>query len=448
MEAGKPATDLKRQLSLFDATVVNVGTVLASGIFLVPATIALQVPASGPNLAVWLVGGVLAMFGAFTLAELSASMPHTGGLFVFLEKAFSPLWGFLYGWALFLVIQTGTIAALGVAFAAYLGHFVPLNDLGIKLVAVASIVALTALNCRGVKLGVWTLNLLTVAKVAIIVVVLGWALKPGTMEAVNFAPLWPTEWDFQATKMWGLALIAVLWAYDGWVDVTLVAGEVKDPEKNLHLSLVFSMVIIIAIYLLLNVAYIAVLSVAGMAGQPLVAADFATRVMGTVGAGFIAFLVMISSLGANNGFVFTGPRVYYAMAREGLFFQGVGRLHPVYKTPFYSLVLQGAWAVVLVFLMGTYEELFTSVVFASWVFYAMAAAGVIVLRRKQPQWKRPYLCWGYPWVPVVFVIAAIALIANTFATDLRSSLIGTVLMLTGLPAYWFWNRRRSSAEQT
>jgi len=443
VEAERPATELKRELSLFDATVVNVGTVLASGIFLVPATIALQVPASGPNLAVWLVGGVLAMFGAFTLAELSASMPHTGGLFVFLEKAFSPLWGFLYGWALFLVIQTGTIAALGVAFAAYLGHFVPLSDLGIKLVAVASIIALTALNCRGVKLGVWTLNLLTVAKVAIIVIVLGWALKPGTMQAANFAPLWPTEWNFQATKMWGLALIAVLWAYDGWVDVTLVAGEVKDPEKNLHLSLVFSMVIIIAIYLLLNVAYIAVLSVAGMAGQPLVAADFATRVMGAVGAGFIAFLVMISSLGANNGFVFTGPRVYYAMAREGLFFQGVGRLHPVYKTPSYSLILQGAWAIVLVFLMGTYEELFTSVVFASWVFYAMAAAGVIVLRHKQPQWKRPYLCWGYPWVPVVFVMAAIALIANTFATDLRSSLIGTALMLTGLPAYWFWNRRRA-----
>jgi APA family basic amino acid/polyamine antiporter len=446
VQAEKPAIELKRQLSLFDATMVNVGTVLASGIFLVPASIALLVPASGPNLAVWLVGGVLAMFGAFTLAELSGLMPHTGGLFVFLEKAFSPLWGFLYGWALFLVIQTGTIAALGVAFATYLGHFWPLSDLEIKLVAVASIIVLTALNCRGVRLGVWTLNLLTVIKVAIIVIVLGWTLKPGTLQAENFAPLWPTDWDFEATKLWGLALIGVLWAYDGWVDVTLVAGEVKNPEKNLHRSLVLSMVIIIAIYLLMNLAYIAVLSVAGMAGRLLVAADFATVVMGVVGAGFVAFLVMISCLGANNGFVFTGPRVYYAMSREGLFFKGVGKLHPSYGTPFYSLILQGVWACVLVFLMGTYEELFTSVVFASWVFYALAAAGVIVLRRKHPNWNRPYLCWGYPWVPIVFVVAAVALIANTFATDLRSSVIGTILMSTGLPAYWFWSQRRGRTE--
>jgi APA family basic amino acid/polyamine antiporter len=272
-------------------------------------------------------------------------------------------------------------------------------------------------------------------------------LKPGTLQAENFAPLWPTEWDFGATKLWGLALIGVLWAYDGWVDVTLVAGEVKDPQKNLHRSLVLSMVIIIVIYLLLNLAYIAVLSVAGMAGRLLVAADFATKVMGAIGAGFVAFLVMISCLGANNGFVFTGPRVYYAMAREGLFFKGVDRLHPVYKTPVYSLLLQGLWACLLVFLMGTYEELFTSVVFASWVFYALAAAGVIVLRRKHPEWKRPYLCWGYPWVPIVFVIAAIALIANTFAADVRSSVIGTVLMSSGLPAYWFWNRRRKHAPE-
>jgi APA family basic amino acid/polyamine antiporter len=447
VQSQQPAGELKRQLGLFDATMVNVGTVLASGIFLVPATIALQVSASGPNLAIWLVGGVLAMFGAFTLAELSAAMPHTGGLFVYLEKAFSPLWGFLYGWTLFLVIQTGTIAALGVAFAVYLGHFWPLTDLGIKLVAVASIIVLTALNARGVRLGVWTLNLLTVVKVGIILIVLGWALKPGTLQAENFAPLWPTEWDFGATKLWGLALIGVLWAYDGWVDVTLVAGEVKDPQKNLHRSLVLSMVIIIVIYLLLNLAYIAVLSVAGMAGRLLVAADFATKVMGAIGAGFVAFLVMISCLGANNGFVFTGPRVYYAMAREGLFFKGVDRLHPVYKTPVYSLLLQGLWACLLVFLMGTYEELFTSVVFASWVFYALAAAGVIVLRRKHPEWKRPYLCWGYPWVPIVFVIAAIALIANTFAADVRSSVIGTVLMSSGLPAYWFWNRRRKHAPE-
>jgi len=180
-------------------------------------------------------------------------------------------------------------------------------------------------------------------------------------------------------------------------------------------------------------------------GRPLVAADFATKAMGAVGAGFVAFLVMISCLGANNGFIFTGPRVYYAMAREGLFLRAVGKLHPVYGTPFHSLVLQGLWACVMVFLLGTYEELFTSVVFVGWVFYGLAAAGVIILRRKRPDWPRPYRCWGYPWVPVLFVLAAIALIANTFATDFRSSLIGTLLTASGVPAYWFWKRRAGSA---
>lgn len=441
VEDPTPQGELKRQLTLFDATMVNVGTILASGIFLVPATIALQVPASMPNLAVWLVGGLLGVFGALTLAELSAAMPNTGGLFVYLREIYSPLWGFLYGWALLLVIQTGTIAALAVAFSTYLGHFVPLGYWSTKAIAIASIVALTALNCLGVKLGVWTLNIMTLAKVAILAVIIGWALRPGTALADNFLPLWPAEWKFEATKLWGLALIGALWCYDGWVDVTLVAGEVKNPEKNLHRSLMLSMVIIMAIYLAMNMAYIGVLSVAGMAGRPLVAADFATKVMGTIGADFIALLVMISCLGANNGFIFTGPRVYYAMAREGLFFPAVGKLHPIYKTPFQALLLQGLWSCVLVFLLGTYEEMFTSVVFASWVFYALAAVGVIVLRKRHPDWPRPYRCWGYPWVPVVFVVAAAGLIANTFATDFRSSLIGTLLMASGVPAYRVWRRR-------
>ncbi len=441
MEVPGSSGELKRELSLFDATMVNVGTILASGIFLVPATIALQVPASMPNLAVWMVGGVLGLFGAFTLAELSASMPQTGGLFVYLREAYSPLWGFLYGWALFLVIQTATIAALAVAFATYLGHFVPMGELTIKVVAVASILALTALNCRGVKLGVWTLNILTLAKVGIVVFILGWALRPGTGQAANFQPLWPETWDFGTTKLWGAALIAALWCYDGWVDVTLVAGEVKNPERNLNRSLVLSMVVIMGLYVGMNLAYIAVLSTAGMAGRPLVAADFATGVMGPVGAALVAFLVMVSCLGANHGFIFTGPRVYFAMARERLFFPAVGRLHPLYGTPLQSLVLQGLWSCLLVFLLGTYEEMFTSVVFAGWVFYAMAAAGVIVLRRRQPQWARPYRCWGYPWVPVVFVLAAVALIVNTFATSLRASVISTLLLATGVPVYFFWRRR-------
>lgn len=440
--AEQPApVELKRQLSLLDATMVNVGTILASAIFLVPASIAQQVPSSMLNLAVWLLGGVLGLFGALTLAELSASMPNTGGLFVYLREAYSPLWAFLYGWSLLLVIQTGTIAALAVAFATYLGHFHPLGDFSTKTVAIASILVLTAINCRGVKLGVWTQNILTLAKVGVVAAIIGLSFRPGIPRAENFLPLWPTGWNWEATKFFGVALIAVLWAYDGWVDVTLVAGEVKDPEKNMPRSLLLSMFIIVAIYVVMNVAYIATLSVAGMAGRPLVATDFALRAIGPVGAGLIAFLVLLSCLGANNGFVLTGPRVYYAMARQRLFFRAVGRIHPVYQTPFESLLVQGVWACVLVLFLGTYEQLFTTVVFVGWFFYALGAAGVILLRRQRPDWPRPYRCWGYPWVPVLFVLAAIVLIANAFTTELREALIGTALVASGVPAYWFWRRR-------
>ena len=225
--------------------------------------------------------------------------------------------------------------------------------------------------------------------------------------------------------------------------MTLVGGEVKQPERNLPRSIVLSMFIIIALYAALNLAYVAVLSVAGMASRPLVAADFATRVLGPVGAGFVAFLVMVSCLGATNGFVLTGPRVYYAMARERLFFDTLARVHHRFHTPHYALLVQAVWSCLLV-LSGTYEQLFTYVVFAGWIFYALAAVAVIVLRRKRPKLPRPYLCWGYPVVPIVFVVFAVGLIANTFISDLRDSLIGTVLVVAGVPAYWLF--RRHTAE--
>ncbi len=445
VEQKSETPELRRELGLLDATMINVGTILASGIFLVPAIIALQVPASGVNIGVWVVGGVLGLFGALTLAELSAALPQTGGLFVYLREAYSPLWGFLYGWTLFLVIQTGTIAAIAVGFGTYAGHFYPVGAWGAKLLAMAAILVLTAINYRGLKPGAWTQNLLTLAKLAIVGVILVWGFGSRAAGLENFRPLWPGEWPLAASKQLGLALIAVLWCYDGWVDVTLVAGEIKRPERNLPRSLVLSMLIITALYVALNLAYVAVLSLPGMAGRPLVAADFATRVLGPVGASFVAFLVMVSCLGATNGFVLTGPRVYYAMARARLFFASLARVHPGFHTPHYALLVQAVWSCLLV-LSGTYEQLFTYVVFAGWVFYALAALAVIVLRCRQPVLPRPYRCWGYPVMPILFVVFAAGLIANTFISDLRDSLIGTVLVVSGVPAYWLFRRRRVAPE--
>ncbi len=436
--------ELRRELGLLDSTLLNVGTILASGIFLVPASIALQLDSSFLNLAVWVVAGVFSLFGALILAELGAAMPEAGGIFVFLKEAFSPIWGFLYGWSLFWVIQTGAIAAVAVFFATYLGYFVPLGAWGIKLVAILSILGLSALNYRGVRLGATTQNALTFAKLAIVLGLLALCFAPGVSKAENFQPLFPQQWPGGLLGSFSLALVAALWCYDGWVDVTYVGGEVKDPGRTMPRAIILSMVIILAIYLALNLAYISVLSVRHMAGSPLVATDLAQVVVGRWGGALIAVLILISTLGANNGFILTGTRVYFAMAREQLFFRRAAQVHPRYRTPHVALLFQAIWASLLT-LSGRYEQLFTYVIFAEWIFFGLTGAAVIALRRRRPDLPRPYRTWGYPVVPIVFVLFTAFLLASTLVADLRDSAIGLGLVLTGVPFYFLWKRKSSPA---
>ncbi len=439
--------ELRRELGLLDSTLLNVGTILASGIFLVPASIAFRLDSSLLNLAVWVVAGVFSLFGALILAELGAAMPEAGGIFVFLKEAFSPLWGFLYGWSLFWVIQTGSIAAVAVFFATYLGYFFPLGPWGIKLVAILSILVLSALNYRGVRVGAATQNALTLAKLAIVLGLLALSFVPGVGKAQNFEPLFPQPTAAGLGGLlgsFGLALVAALWCYDGWVDITYVGGEVKDPGRTIPRSIVLSMVLIFVIYLALNLAFISVLSVKRMAGAPLVATDLAQAVIGKQGGALIAVLILISTLGANNGFILTGTRVYYAMARERLFFHRAAQVHPRYRTPHLSLLFQAIWASLLT-LSGRYEQLFTYVIFAEWIFFGLTGAAVVVLRRRRPDLPRPYRAWGYPVVPVVFVLFTALLLVSTVVTDLRDSAIGLGLVLTGLPFYFLWRRKSSPA---
>jgi len=425
---------------------INAGTMIASAIFIVPAIIAGYLPASALAIGVWVVGGLVSLLGALCVAELAAAFPEAGGQYVYLREPFGPIWGFLYGWATFVVINTASIAAIGVAFAIYVGFFIPLSPLGIKLVTVGSIVALTVLNCLGVRLGAVVQNVLTVAKIgALALLVVAGLLLPGGSVA-NFAPIWPETDGAALAGPLGLALVAVLWAYDGWIETTYVGSEIRDPGRNLPRSIVWSTLLVIVLYVLASTAYTYVLSSARAATSELVAADAARVTLGAAGAAFVSVAIIVSTLGANNGIVLTAARIPYAMARGGHFFRWAGVVHQRWATPVPALVAQGAIAVALVF-SGTYEQLATYVVFASFLFYAMSCAAVLRLRRSRPDLERPYRTWGYPVTPLVFIAFSAWLVWNTIAEAPRDAAIGAALIVAGLPGYWYWTRGAGSRER-
>ncbi len=439
-EHGSGVSELRRELGLLDSTMINVGTIIGSGIFIVPTTIAQYLNDSFSVIAIWIIGGIISMFGALSVAELGAAMPKAGGQYVYLSRAYGPVWGFLYGWTAFAVINTASIAAVAVAFATYLGFFIPLGAVAIKVIAIVSIILLTAINCLGVKLGAWTQNGFTFLKMAALaaIILFSFALSGGDM--ANFSPVLPRQSLSSMLGPLGLAMVAVLWSYDGWIEITYVAGEVKNPQKNIPGSLVISTLIVIGLYVLINLAYIFVLSLGEMAHSELVASDTAVKILGHPGAVLVSLAVLLSTFGANNGFILTGARIYYAMAREGLFFNWVGRVDPKFQTPVPSLVSQGLWACLLT-LTGTFDQLFTYVVFASWIFYAMSCGAVLLLRQKDPSMPRPYRTWGYPATPLIFIAFALWLVINTIVSDPRDSAIGAGIILMGLPAYFYWKAK-------
>lgn len=438
-----PANELPRTLSLLDATMINVGSMIGSGIFIVPATIALQLDSTLLVVLVWVLGGVVSLFGALSVAELGALMPRAGGQFIYLKEVYGPLAGFLYGWTLFIVIQTAAIAAVAVGFATYLGYFIHVGPAGVKLIAIGSIVLLTVVNCIGAKLGAAVQNVFTFLKIGALAAIVIASFVGGSPE--NFQPLLPSLPLASLLGPLGIAMIAVLWSYDGWIEITYVAGEVKAPERTIHRSLLYSTVIVIGFYILVNLAFISVLGLRNVAHSSLVASDAATVIHGSIGAAIVALTVAISMFGANNGFVFTGARIYYAMAREGLFFKSLARIHPRYQTPVASLLAQGAWSCVLV-LSGTYDQLITYIVFASWIFYAMSCGAVIILRKRKPELPRPYKTWGYPFTPMVFILFAFVLAISTIIESPRDAAIGCAMILSGIPAYWWWNKKRGETK--
>src|SRR5438132_3586507 len=421
---------------------INVGTIIASAIFIVPSTIALQLHASAPTILVWVVGGAVSLLGALCVAELGAAMPRAGGLYVYLSEAYGPVWGYLYGWTSGVVINPASIAAIAVGFATYLGFFVSLGGAGIKAVAIASIIALTVLNCLGVKPGTITQNALTLIKMGVLaaLIVIGFVLPGGSV--ANFRPVWPEGSFGSLIAPFGTAMVAALWAYDGWIEITYVGGEVKDPERNLPRSIVLSTLIGMALYCLVTASFAYVLSPAKMAASSLVASDAAQVTMGRAGAALVAVAIMTATLGSNNGIVLTAARIPYAMARDGVLPRWLAGVHPRFLTPVPSLVVQGIISIALTWIStepswkDTYSRLFTYVVSSEFVFYAMSCGAVLRLRHTAADLARPYKTWGYPVTPIVFILFSLWLVINTAWEQPRDAIAGAALILAGLPIYF------------
>ncbi|HUI40468.1 MAG TPA: amino acid permease [Terriglobia bacterium] len=436
---------LLRVLGVWGATAIVVGIMIGSAIFIVPAEITREVGSPRAGLAVWLVAGVLSLFGALSFAELAAMMPEAGGQYIYLREAYGPLVSFLCGWMFFLIQQSGGIATLAVGLTRYLSHFFPFTLWQQRAAAAAVIILLTAINYRGVREGSWVQSVLTSMSVGIAVglIALGYALVHGP---AGGAPSLPAPGGVRFLGAFGVAMVAALWAYEGWNNVTFAAGEVKRPERNLPRALFVGTGAVVLIYMGLNMVFYHVLTLPEIAQSPRVAADAASRILGPWGAQLVALAIIIAVFGSTNGSILAGARVYYAMAEDGLFFRWCARVHPRFRTPHLALVVQAVWSVLLVMLAG-YEELFTYTVFAAWIFYALTAVAVIVLRRKLPDAPRPYRVFAYPWVPVVFVIAAAWLVGNTLVEKPVEAGWGCVLIALGVPVYLIWRRslRRSAA---
>jgi amino acid transporter len=446
------ATELRRDLGLTAALSIVIGTVIGSGIFRVPQTMINSVGTVPMVFLVWVVGGALSLAGALTYAELAAAMPGAGGEYVYLTEAWGPVWGFLYSWTQMWVGKSGSIATLATAFFEYTAFFVPdfekvwftVGHFPIKygqIFALVLILVLGLVNYFGVRFGGGVQIAMTAVKVALIAFVIfaGIFYSHPIHQAAAPLPVPPMATGFVA------ALVAALWAYDGWNNVGMVASEVRNPSRNLPISLILGTSLVIGIYMMANWAYFRVLTPAEVGAHKLVAAEMMQRIQGPVGAGIVSIAAMISIFAALNGSILTGARVPYAAAREGLFFKAAARVHPVFRTPGVSILMMSGWAALLV-LSGKYDDLFNFVIFGSWILYAMATASVFVLRRKRPDLHRPYKTLGYPVVPVLFLIGAAALELSTLRDRPTESLAGIALILLGLPFYFYWKRRRDSAQ--
>ena len=459
-----PPSEFVRAITRLDATALVVGSMIGSGIFIVSADIARQVESPGLLLLVWTLAGVVTLMGALTYGELAAQFPKAGGQYVYLREAISPLFGFLYGWTLFMVIQTGTIAAVAVGFARFMSVLVPQVsaqqmigftvalpsgpiEVGLspqRLLAIASIFALTWINVRGVRVAAFIQTLLTSVKVLslLALILLGLTIgRSGVASAANFgAAFWPEGGvGLGVLPLLGAAMVGALFAMDAWNNVGFAADELQKPSRDLPFAMLTGVVIVTVLYVSANVAYLSVLDIDSIAHAPedRVATAVLQAIFGAPGMYVMAVAIVISTIGCNNGLILSGARVYYAMARDGVFFRGAEALHPTHKTPAFGLFVQAGWASVLC-ASGTYSQLLDYVVFAALMFYLLTAIGLFALRRKRPDAERPVVVPGYPWLPAAYALLTAALCLDLLVEKPQYSWLGLGIVALGLPVYALW----------
>ncbi len=431
---------LERTLSFNDLTLITIGVVIGSGIFIVPATVLRQVGGDvGTALLVWLAAGVLSLLGALTYGELGAMRPQAGGLYVFMRDAFGPFIAFLFGWTLFFVIATGAVATLSAAFTGYLEQFVTLGPAGRKLAAVGMIIVVSAINIVGTRTSagvqVWT----TAAKVLVLVVMSLILLTHGAGLSMHGASLVPRGLGVGVLPGIGLAMVGVLWAYEGWQYVTFSAGETLDPQRTFPRALTVGTIVLIVLYCLANIAYVSVLGPERAQASESIAAAAMASLFGPAAGRLVAAGILLSIFSAANAVVLTASRVTFAMARDGVFFRQLGRVHERFGTPAFAIGAAAVWSSLLA-ATGTFEQLLTYVVFTGWIFYALGAAAVFVFRRREPDIERPFRVPGYPFTPLLFVVASAAIVLNTLFSQPVQALLGLGVVFLGAPAYGMWQR--------
>jgi APA family basic amino acid/polyamine antiporter len=486
---GRKPLELSRELGLIAAIACGVGSIIGSGIFKKPAFMASQLGSPQLLILVWVVAGIMTLFGALSIAEISGMFQDPGGQYIYFNKSFNNFVGYLYGWAVFIVIQTGSIAAIAYVFSDSMGYFVkfprlpaawedfsipipfignmtPFRYIGLKLCTIALIVFLTSINYLGVKFGSAIQVIFSTLKVLVIaaIVVLAFTLGHGSFGNFVQSAAVGGPASGSVFLMFIMAMAGAFWAYDAWINVTYMSGEIKNVQKNLPRAMAITVLIVIVVYVLVNLAYIYIIPVSDMAqkyrqaeasgGNYLVAIDVANNFLGNWGGALIAVAIMISTFGAVNGTTMMSARVYFAMAREKLFFRKLGHVHPRYRTPGNSLIIQGIWASVLVF-SGTFDQLTDMLIFVSWIFYALGALSVFTLRRRMPDFPRPYKVWGYPYTPIIFIFFASVYIVFTLYTDiinytthkvpLINSLMGLLWVAIGIPGYIYWSLKKRKA---
>ncbi len=439
------AHGLRPAIRLPHATAMVIGTIIGASIFVQPSEITAQVPTITGILLVWLVSGVLTLFGALACAELASAFPRTGGVYVFLKDTYSPAVGFLWGWAMFWSMHSGIVAAIATVFARYVAVLVPLGDVGTRLVAILAILVLSAVNYVGVRQGSSLQAAFTAGKLAAIALIVLLAFALGSRLPDHFVTgaatsvATSTSTDQPIASAFLLAVVAGLFTFGGWHMVTYSAGETVDPRRTIPRALALGVAVVTVCYIALNATYLYVLPLDAVRSSTRVAADAAEVVVGSSGAAAMAGLVVFSTFGALAGVILAGPRVYYSMARDGLLFRWLGTAHPRFRTPHRAVVLQAVWSSALV-ATGTYRALFTRVVYTEWIFFAVMAAGLFLLRRRA-DYSPAYLMWGHPVTTGIFIAFSGAIVVNQIITQPAESVFGLGLVVIGLPVYALWTRR-------